>query len=64
MNNLFNILKKIIPAKKESEKKLKEEEDMLVETNINFEEIEISGGDTLLNKLVSDLKINGVLVER
>jgi hypothetical protein len=62
MNNFFNnIFKKI--RGKESEKKAKEEEDVVPEINLQFQ-IEQLDTNTLLDKIVVNHKINGKLIEK
>jgi hypothetical protein len=61
MNNLYNMFKKILPGK-DSEKKLKEEEDPNAEINLLFE-INPMKSSEILNNCVKDLKIGGVNME-
>ena len=63
MNNLFgNFLKKFTTSK-ETEKKAKEEEDLPDQNNLQFD-IEITKPDEYLDKLVYDLKIGGVSINK
>jgi len=61
MNNLYNMFKKILPGK-DSEKKLKEEEDPNAEVNLVFEINPMKSSENL-NSCVKDLKIGGVNIE-
>ena len=61
MNNLYNMFKKILPGK-DSEKKLKEEEDPNAEINLAFEINPLKSID-ILNNCTKDLKIGGAHIE-
>lgn len=65
MNN-FNIFGKILKkfsGSKDAEKKEKQEEDLPDQNNIHFD-FEIKKHDDYLDKLVMDLKIGGVYIQK
>jgi len=65
MNNL-NIFGKILKkfsGSKDAEKKEKEEEDLPEQNNIHFD-FEINKHDDCLDRLVMDLKIGGVHIQK
>ncbi len=65
MNNL-NIFGKILrkfSGNKDSEKKSKEEEDLPDQNNFHFD-LELNKQDDFLDKLVMELKLGGVNIEK
>lgn len=64
MSNFFgNIFKKMMNPRKDSEKKAKEEEDILGDVNLNFEVSTLKTHE-VLDSIVSNLKISGVTIDR